>query len=128
MDIEKFLNEKERVMKLSELLENKYDLKKLYIQESEDYICLTNIVVNKKNQGTGTSVLKELIEYADKYNKKLRLTPEKNKNKGATSVNRLIKFYKKFGFVENKGSNKDYEIHETMYRLPVEKPKPKIKP
>ena len=31
---------------------------------------------------------------------------------------RLIEFYKRFGFVENKGKDKDFEIFESMYRLP----------
>ena len=36
---------------------------------------------------------------------------------GGTSINRLKRFYKRFGFIENKGSNKDYEINDTMYRV-----------
>ena len=39
-------------------------------------------------------------------------------SKVQTSQARLKKFYKKFGFVENKGRNKDFEISELMYREP----------
>ena len=34
--------------------------------------------------------------------------------------NKLIKWYKKLGFVENVGRKKDYEIRNYMYRLPEE--------
>jgi len=61
----------------------------------------------------------ELIEYADAVNKKIRLTPEKIDK---TSLTKLKSFYKRFGFIENKGSNKDFSISESMYRHP----KPKV--
>ena len=35
---------------------------------------------------------------------------------------RLTEFYKKFGFIENKGKNKRYEISEAMYRDPQQNP------
>lgn len=44
------------------------------------------------------------------------LTP--SKDFGGTSVKRLTDFYKRFGFVENKGKNKDFTIRDTMYRVP----------
>ena len=37
---------------------------------------------------------------------------------GATSILRLKKFYKRFGFVENKGRNKDFQLSCGMYRKP----------
>jgi len=60
--------------------------------------------------------MQDIIDYADKNKKKIVLTP--STDFGGTSVNRLKSFYKRFGFVENKGRNKDFQIRDTMYRLP----------
>jgi len=78
---------------------------------------LSKIVVPKEARGTGigSKIMKEIIKYADSVNKIVTLTPSKD---FGGSVPKLIKFYKSFGFVENKGKNKDYEISDTMYRLP----------
>jgi len=69
-----------------------------------------------RKQGLGTEFMEELVKYADQKKKLVVLTP--SKDFGATSKNRLIKFYKRFGFVENKGRKIDYEISDYMYRLP----------
>ena len=61
--------------------------------------------------------MNKIISYADAEDKVIQLTPSKD---FGGSVPRLIKFYKRFGFVENKGKNKDYEISHSMYRLPKE--------
>jgi hypothetical protein len=110
----------------NELL-NKYKLEALALSENDNYIDLSNIVVSNKGIGEGTKIMKDLINYANNKNKTLTLSPEKKPNNGTTSKARLIKFYKKFGFVENKGKNKVYEIFETMYRIPTQKPVKKIK-
>jgi len=75
--------------------------------------------VDKKSrgQGLGSAAMKALIAYADKNGKSIYLTP--SKDFGASSVNRLKAFYKRFGFVENKGRNKDYRISGVMYRSPA---------
>jgi len=99
-------------------IKNKYlneDIK-LDIFETENEIKLSKIVVSEKNMGVGTSVMNDLTNYADNNNKVITLTP--SKDFGATSVNRLKTFYKRFGFVENKGRNKDFSYRDTMYRLP----------
>ena len=82
---------------------------------------LSKIVVpkDKRKQGVGQAVMRELTQFADKEGVIIKLTP--SKDFGATSTARLKRFYKQFGFVENKGSNKDFTISETMYRLPATK-------
>lgn len=82
---------------------------------------LSKIVVPKdsRKQGVGQAVMSELTQAADNEGAVIKLTP--SKDFGATSTARLRKFYKQFGFVENKGRYKDFSIKETMYRLPVEK-------
>jgi GNAT superfamily N-acetyltransferase len=81
---------------------------------------LSKIIVPKdeRKQGLGEAVMNELIKQADNEGALIKLTP--STDFGATSTSRLKKFYKKFGFVENKGRNKDPKIRETMYRLPLD--------
>lgn len=76
------------------------------------------IVVPKQSrkQGIGTSVMEELVEIADKQGRRISISP--STDFGGSSVNRLKDFYSRFGFVENKGKNKDFTIRETMYREP----------
>lgn len=79
---------------------------------------LSRIVVPKEQRGTGVGakVMGAVVREADKDGVVVALTP--STDFGATSKARLVAFYKRFGFVENKGRNKDYEIGEAMYRLP----------
>ena len=80
---------------------------------------LHNIIVNKRKQGTGTQVMNELCKFADYYGVRILLSPDtKNRDTGTTSRNRLVNFYKRFGFVENKGRNKDFRISYSMKRSP----------
>ena len=62
--------------------------------------------------------MNDIIKLGDTMKRTIILTP--SKDFGATSVPRLIKFYKRFGFVENRGRNKDFDINYSMYRLPKE--------
>ena len=62
--------------------------------------------------------MQALCEHADKYGLRLTLTPAmKNDRMGTTSTNRLIRFYKRFGFVENKGRHSDFTANQQMLRL-----------
>lgn len=75
------------------------------------------IAKDKRNQGIGTAFMNDLIDYADTNNKRIVLSPgDRDDRHGTTSRTRLIKFYKRFGFIENKGRNKDYRISDTMIR------------
>lgn len=96
-------------------LKNKYDLEKSNIYEFDNKISIDLIIVKDKNKGTGSKVMKEICEYADKNNKIIILSPS---NEFGSSKKRLIEFYKRFGFIENKDKNKIPGIFETMYRMP----------
>jgi predicted GNAT family N-acyltransferase len=89
---------------------------KLDVYENNDTINVSRIVVPEKQKGTGTSIMNEIIDYADNNSKTITLTP--STDFGATSVTRLKNFYKRFGFVENKGANKNFKFRDTMYRDP----------
>ena len=90
----------------------------VHIVESDDAIVVYKIIVSKskRGMGLGTKVMQDICDYADATQKRIELSP--SKDFGGSSVARLKRFYKQFGFVENKGRNKDYEISHSMYRLP----------
>jgi hypothetical protein len=80
---------------------------------------LMMIEVTNKKQGTGSKAMEALCRFADSHHRRVLLSPAtKDPNKGTTSQSRLIGFYKRFGFILNKGRNKDFTISELMYRNP----------
>lgn len=70
---------------------------------------------DKQGQGLATSVMEDVAEFADKHSLQVQLSPT---DSFGSNEARLTEFYKRFGFVENKGKNKSMEISNTMYRLP----------
>ena len=101
-------------------IKEKYKDKTKYLilseHEKTNTISINNMVVKEelRNQGIGQSILNDVIEYANKNNKVITLTPTTEFN----TQNRLKKWYKANGFVENKGRNTDFLISDTMYKLP----------
>ena len=107
-----------KVIFATDSLKEKYNLKELTISktlnDNDDYITLDKIIMNDKGNGYGSIFMRDLCRWSDMYGKIICLTPDKSF--GASSVSRLQKFYKKFGFIENKGSKTDFNIREKMYR------------
>jgi len=71
--------------------------------------------------GAGTAAMQDLVNYADKNGQLIYLSvAEKDRSTGTTSKSRLKKFYKRFGFVDNRGRNKDFSLsrYADMYRMP----------
>jgi GNAT superfamily N-acetyltransferase len=102
---------------------NKYpQLKTLFLFEDNDTISLDMIEVelNERKKGIGSEIMQEIVDYADRNGKEVVLVPAvKDDLHKTTSRSRLVKFYKRFGFVENKGRNKDFtKKGGSMYRLP----------
>lgn len=96
---------------------------KLYIFEKDNIIILDTLIVppGRRKQGIGTQIMQELVNYADQVGKRFELSPgQKDNIHGTTSRNRLLNFYKRFDFIENKGRNKDYTTMKGMYRNPNE--------
>lgn len=107
------------IIMIEKYLEDKYkpELIGLDIYEDGKSIKLSRIVINPdfRDKGVGTSILNDLINYADKTKKIVTLTPSSD---FGGNKNRLVQFYKKFGFKMNKGVHKSYEYMDTMIRWP----------
>lgn len=90
----------------------------MHASETDNRITLSKIIVPAKQRGggLGTSVMQDLIRYADANGKDIVLSP--STDFGGSSVARLKAFYKGLGFVENKGANKDFSTQEGMIRAP----------
>jgi hypothetical protein len=85
-------------------------------------LMMIRVPKNTLHQGIGTKAMERLVDYADSKGSRITLTPAlKDKNAGTTSRSRLVDFYKRFGFVENKGRKKDFTISDSMYRVPKKK-------
>ena len=87
------------------------------VSETADRVVLSKITADTRGEGAGTAYMEALTAYADATGKQIALTP--SADFGGT-VTRLHKFYKRFGFVENKGKNKDFTTQEAMVREPVD--------
>jgi len=111
-----------KISALSTSLKSKYPIKDLFLSiNSVGNLRIVSIIIDKehRNMNVGSDIIKEINQFADKNNLKITLTPGlKDKHHGTTSRSRLIKFYKRFGFIENKGRNKDFTISDLMYRKP----------
>ena len=88
---------------------------KLDLLGSGDRLTLSRIELPKegRQQGTGTKIMADITAWADANGKTIGLTPSGD---FGGNKSRLVKFYKRFGFIENKGKNRDFEISEAMYR------------
>lgn len=96
------------------------DMLHLYVSGAGDLV-LNHISVIKSNQGEGrgTRAMDMICDFADRHELRTILnTAHRSDSFGTTSRSRLIRFYKRFGFVENKGRNKDFRIRESMLRNP----------
>jgi GNAT superfamily N-acetyltransferase/phosphopantetheine adenylyltransferase len=106
-----------KASKIEKLLKQKYSevLEKLFLFEKGDYIELNLIKIRPEHKGKGwaTKILDDLSEYAQENNKILTLTPS---DTFGASKSRLETFYKRFGFVPNKGKNKDFTTRDAMIR------------
>jgi len=111
----------ENISAFADEIQNKYNLDAFFLHERGDTISLSSMIIPKeeRKQGIGTAIMTDLINYADANNKRIILSPGMQDDRhGTTSRARLVKFYKRFGFVENKGRNKDFAISDGMYRNP----------
>ncbi len=88
-------------------------------REDAGSITLERLIVppGSRGRGLGSAVMRDIVAYADRRGKQVRLTPS-----GAFggSPRRLARFYARFGFVPNEGARHDPACRERMYRNPAE--------
>lgn len=99
------------------------DLEEFSLNMIHGNIMIFMLIVKKENQkkGTGSEALRRLVDFADQHGKRIILSPaEPDDDWGTTSRSRLVKFYKRFGFYENKGRKKDFSISNSMIREPLQ--------
>lgn len=85
------------------------------VSEKDGVITLSKIIVPKGARGTGqgTAAMQALVGYADRTGQHVALSPSAD---FGGNKKRLVEFYKRFGFVENKGKNRAFRTSESMYR------------
>lgn len=96
---------------------SEYGLSELTLTKIKyNFVVLNRIVVADRKRGNGTRFMSKLIREADEAGVILALTADASL--GATSENRLKRFYKRFGFKENKGRHVMLTVNEGMVRVP----------
>lgn len=111
----------ELLAQFTDEVEQRLGLKTFSVFLSKNDIKLNLIVLGKtdQSQGRGSQAIADLCALADRYQKRIILTPaQKDTHHGTTSTSRLVAFYKRFGFKENRGRSKDFSITAGMYRDP----------
>lgn len=105
--------EKGLAMKYNEYLEQLH----FYYDAPSNSIFLTDIYIKPqyKGKGMGTKIMKELIQFSNSLKLPIQLIPATD-SLHTKSLRRLINFYRRFGFIENKG-NPQFDA-DGMYRLP----------
>lgn len=81
------------------------------------------VPTGERGRGVGSRVMEAITDYADDHGAIVTLTPDEPaqtlSDLGRKRYKaRLVRWYKRFGFVENKGRLKDFRFRESMYRLP----------
>jgi len=96
----------------------------LHLSKDGDVV-LDTMAVARTGTGAGSRAMQAVVDFADRHARRVVLSlaekgyqPIEGGPK-TTSPDRLAAFYKRFGFVENKGRRKDYRLSASMYRDPV---------
>lgn len=99
----------------NEEIREKYHIHQMTISYNYNtkWVTIDHIVINGHNQGYGTRFMQEICDWADLNDINLCLTPS---NSFGSHLGRLKKFYKRFGFIENKGKYADFTTKESMIR------------
>lgn len=120
------LEENNGVREFQDYVRDKYGIV-FDLRQTKQGVDLEGIQVSKESpRGTGTAAMEELVRWADKNGVFLTLSlgekgySPKTAWKKTTSKGRLEKFYRRFGFIPNRGRGKRYElsIYTSMYREP----------
>lgn len=104
---------------IEDILRAKYEkyLDGLDIYENKSSLRLSRIIIKPefRSSGIGKKVMTDLVNYADENKQIVVLTPSSD---FGGNKNRLIQFYKSFGFKHNKGVHINFEYSDSMIRYP----------
>lgn len=93
-------------------------------REGDLKLNMIKVARDARGQGVGSKAVQDLVDYADANGKRVVLTPAvRDEAVGTTSRARLVSFYKRFGFKENKGRTRDFAISDGMVRDPQSPPR-----
>lgn len=88
----------------------------LFLNQLGD-IRLNSIISRHQGQGHGTAAMQALIHFADHHGCRVILTTTtKDPVFGTTSRRRLLRFYRRFGFLSNRGKHRDLRVCDDMIR------------
>jgi GNAT superfamily N-acetyltransferase len=116
---------KTRIHEFEQALIPKYpEIKRveLYFDDTNNSIFLSDMYIQPeyRGKGIGTKIMNDIINISDEMNLPVVLIPEPEEN--SMSQRQLINFYKKFGFIINRGDKMDYSLSipfvMTMVRYP----------
>jgi GNAT superfamily N-acetyltransferase len=79
-------------------------------------VSLLRLPKESRKSGIGSAIMQALCDYADDNGIIVVLSPT---SEFGTSKATLMRFYKKFGFVNNTGSSTNHLVRETMIRYPA---------
>jgi GNAT superfamily N-acetyltransferase len=81
------------------------------------YVIITLLIVptEQRNSGIGDEVMAAIIAAADQHERSLALTPAAD---FGGDLQRLVRWYRRLGFIPNAGSSRDYRVSQTMIRPP----------
>lgn len=100
-------------------LKEKYEaqLQTLWVSCGEDVLELSVLVIKPewRERGVGTKIMRELIQMSESSGVPLALTPT---SEFGGSKRALEKWYKRLGFVPNRGRHKCWQTQMTMIRHP----------
>ncbi len=112
------------IHQFADQVKNQYGLEKFDLdvdQSGNIELVMIETPRGDRGGGTGTAAMKALTDYADRAGALIWLSvADRDSKTGTTSRGRLVKFYRQFGFVPNKGRNKRFELslYANMYRDP----------
>ena len=105
---------------LAKLVTDRHPHVELHLTGEGEHKRVAMIRTREGHRGGGhaEAAMRDLTEHADRHGLTLKLSPEPVAGDRTTSKTRLTAWYRRHGFIPNKGRNKDYAISDTMYRPP----------
>jgi GNAT superfamily N-acetyltransferase len=105
--------ERQLTSKYKQYIEDLY----FYYDDKNNSIFISDIYMKQqfKGRGWGTKIMNDICQFADNKKMAIALIPATD-SINPSGLRRLVRFYKRFGFIENSGNSTFDDM--SMYRLP----------